>query len=737
MTAGTSTTTIKLNMLFTPDVAGTYTILLWANANAYTAGLPSAVVTVTTAGTPTSATLSTWASSFTATAAATSTTGALVKVTLKDAAGNATIPTSAESIDLSIQGAADITTTGIGGSAQTATSVAGYTDTDFKYGSIFKNVANTAAETITLKVIGSGVLTGNGLAASVSLTSKAAADIAAAAAVVPDAEVATAANTGGFTAATGSTTKTSLTSIPLEFAVPAALTATTAAYYYGYRLTDSFGLLTGNVGSVYSPYATGAVGDTEIQFSVSASLLNGTSFIAAAWDVTTISSATLTVSGETKAAFAVANGTPSVVQSSVGGTVTLTSQVTDQYGSGIANVPVVVSISGRNAATTISSSKVSDASGYVSFSYTDAGTATSTSVVDTVTFTASSASSDTTGTATINFGTVTVGTVTVTGAASADVAPSVTYTNIATDVDGPHASAVAITATVKDANANLLAGVPVTFAVSGNTGSAIKKTSTTDYTTVYTGSTGTAVTYVLGWTNGATTVTATAGGKSGTGKINFLSGTTAANATDNARVLSGTVSGNILSYKVVDRFGNPVPYVSISLSRTGSGLFGGGASTQTLTTDEAGTADVSFVGAGTVKAKLAADYYQAYDVVGEVDVEATTAATAGTTVGTGASFAPAGVSTVSLDVAAGSDSSTTAATAAADAAAEATDAANAATDAANAAAEAADAATAAAQDAADAVAALSAQVATLISGLKSQLTALTNLVIKIQKKVKA
>ena len=75
--------------------------------------------------------------------------------------------------------------------------------------------------------------------------------------------------------------------------------------------------------------------------------------------------------------------------------------------------------------------------------------------------------------------------------------------------------------------------------------------------------------------------------------------------------------------------------------------------------------------------------------------------------------------------------------AAADAAAEATDAANAATDAANAAAEAADAATAAAQDAADAVAALSTQVSSLIAGLKAQLTALTNLVIKIQKKVKA
>jgi hypothetical protein len=75
--------------------------------------------------------------------------------------------------------------------------------------------------------------------------------------------------------------------------------------------------------------------------------------------------------------------------------------------------------------------------------------------------------------------------------------------------------------------------------------------------------------------------------------------------------------------------------------------------------------------------------------------------------------------------------------AAADAAAEATDAANAATDAANAAAEAADAATAAAQDAADAVAALSTSVSAMVSDLKKQITALTNLVIKIQKKVKA
>jgi len=104
----------------------------------------------------------------------------------------------------------------------------------------------------------------------------------------------------------------------------------------------------------------------------------------------------------------------------------------------------------------------------------------------------------------------------------------------------------------------------------------------------------------------------------------------------------------------------------------------------------------------------------------------------------------AGTATTNLDAAlAGTTQSVTvtvanpSADAATDAANEATDAANAATDAALAAADAADAATAAAQDASDAVAALSASVEKLVASLKAQITTLTNLVIKIQKKVKA
>jgi hypothetical protein len=75
--------------------------------------------------------------------------------------------------------------------------------------------------------------------------------------------------------------------------------------------------------------------------------------------------------------------------------------------------------------------------------------------------------------------------------------------------------------------------------------------------------------------------------------------------------------------------------------------------------------------------------------------------------------------------------------AAIDAANEAAQAASDATDAALAAADAADAATTKAQEAVDAVATLSAEVSKMISALKAQITTLTNLVIKIQKKVKA
>jgi hypothetical protein len=175
----------------------------------------------------------------------------------------------------------------------------------------------------------------------------------------------------------------------------------------------------------------------------------------------------------------------------------------------------------------------------------------------------------------------------------------------------------------------------------------------------------------------------------------------------------------------LDSAGNALPEQTITaLFATGgitsSTAFSSGS--ETLTATDAALAGATSATAGTVAG------YKVYTVYmpmssGEVKISAT-GGTGLATAGRVAVSATASVVNTSVD-------------AATDAANEATDAANAATDAALAAADAADAATAAAQDASDAVAALSATVAKLVASLKAQITSLTNLVIKIQKKVRA
>ena len=747
---GSSTSTGRFLLSFNPHVAGTYTILVWANSHTYSSGLPSTVVTVTTAGAPTTAVLSSVATTYGISAAATNGKGTEVKITLTDAAGLATIPNANESIDVSVSGAADITTVGIAGDAQSTGEKESYGSSTWAYGAIWVPVDNTAAETITLSAEVSGA--SSGVLGSIALTSKTmdVASVGDSAVAIPSAlSTLGTANTGGYTAASGTSTSTNLTTQTLQVTI----TDPDADVYVGFLLTDTDGLVTGNVGGEVQFVASAEDGDTKAYVSVAASLGTSTSTtydlnpIAAGTN--TVSSGTaLTVTGGLSAAHTVSNGTPSVIRLAPAGAPSIRARVTDQFGGGVAYAAVSVSIAGRNVATTITSNYVTDASGYVTFTYTDASTST-TSLTDTVTFTCSACSSDTTGTATVTFSAVSVDTVTVTGAASEDVAPAATYSNIGAGKTGPDGASVAITATVEDANGNLLAGVPVTFTLSGISEALIRKTASVDYTTVYTSTNGTAVTYVIGWKTGATTITATAGGKTGTGKINWLSGTSTANAQAAARVLSGSISKNIASFKVVDRFGNPVANAVINLTRTGNGLFGNGTSSQDVTTDANGTADAKFDGSGTIKAKLSSSYGQAYAAADKVDGTvaapvAFTAPTAGTTVGTGSTLAPAGVYMVELIATAGSDSATQAAEAATDAAAEAIDAANAATDAANLAAEAADAATVAAEearDAADAATAaveeLATQVATLMAALKAQITTLANTVAKIAKKVKA
>ena len=210
-----------------------------------------------------------------------------------------------------------------------------------------------------------------------------------------------------------------------------------------------------------------------------------------------------------------------------------------------------------------------------------------------------------------------------------------------------------------------------------------------------------------------TTVTLTLGSTIATETISF----------DNSSYSPG--EGMVITRSAKDSLGNPVFDGAASVALTSNKVLGGSALASC--TYYAGTCSTSTMSAGAVQVQ-----YTTY---------APAASGKFTVSGLGGAL---GAVLLSASATVQDDAATTAASAAGDAAAEATDAANAATDAANAAAEAADAATAAAQDAADAVASLATQVAELMADLKAQIaaqkaaiTALTNLVIKIQKKIKA
>jgi len=251
---------------------------------------------------------------------------------------------------------------------------------------------------------------------------------------------------------------------------------------------------------------------------------------------------------------------------------------------------------------------------------------------------------------------------------------------------------------------------------------------------------------------------------SSTGKATFtlnggLAGTATLSITNVAPLATTTALTGVNSVSV--RVGSTTP-ASVSWALDASSYVPGALATLTVTLKDAsglavvnGTYANIFAGASTSSLALAST--GTLPTTGSVTTTGSTGSAAYTfnmpvaagsvviknTTGTGVALANQAVA-VSLTADVSGGVTLDAATAASDAAAEATDAANAATDAANAAAEAADAATAAAQDAADAVAALSVQVSEQIAELKAQndalrkqLIALTNLIIKIQKKVKA
>ena len=388
--------------------------------------------------------------------------------------------------------------------------------------------------------------------------------------------------------------------------------------------------------------------------------------------------------------------TPLVASATATGSNTITATITGPGTLGIGTTSTVVASLGRSITNTGGGS-------YWVFVYGDGTTGTST--------------------ITISLGSVVVGTETVNfyGAAASAVA-TVVKPVIAV---GSTASTGAVTVLVKDAAGNTVPGATV-FAQSGTT-------TVFASSSVATGSTGIA----------SFDLTALTAGTSSFVFSNVAAGSTAVYTSAAVSVRAGTATpGSVvmsldkatytqgeaatLTIMVKDADGNAVADGSPTVFLTG-----GVTSTRALSAGTLPATTALTVGSSTGTLTYAIN-------VPTTSGDFTISASAGSGL-TGTFSVTATVSKSAAEIA-----NADAIAAAADAAAEATDAANAATDAANAAAEAADAATAAAQDAADAVATLGTQVAELIDGLKAQIaaqkaaiTALTNLVIKIQKKLKA
>jgi trimeric autotransporter adhesin len=765
-TAAAGSASFNINM--TPDVAGSYTILVSTHdetsnviinsgaGNPYTAGDAVATYTVSTGATASTVALA----AVTGAGVAGSSNGMIFKATIKDAAGNNAQLGLNETITFAMTSGAGTTTiqgvsatsyaTKIGNA--TATFVA--TSANFTNGVGYFIFKNSAAETAVITATGSALL-GASVLGTLSVTTRT--DAAATGVTFANSTaqgLAITAGTGGRTAISGTTTATqsvSRAAASHSYVVSYATAATlgTTTLYENVAVTDTSGRITGIVGAQYntavSIYAsdttdatTSAVGNRSA-ISITATLATaGNSF------AITVGDATLTVTSAAPAVTAITASPANTIRQTHGASSALTVKVTDQFGAAVALEALTVATTGRNASTS-STALVTDASGLASFTRADAGTAATVLTTDTVTFTSGSVPTVTRA-VTINYGVDAVSKIACTSGAELDTATSVTYRDISS-ADGAEAGAASLcTVTVTDVNGAILVGVPVTVTTT-SAGAAVLSTSAT----LYTGALGTVAPSVYAWTAGAKTFTVTAGTVTSTETINFRQETAA-----EVRSISVVADGNRHLVTAKDRFGNVVPGVRIYGTRTGNGLFGGGTPTA-----NAITANPSVVDANTGVAEFifnsgSADSVVKYQVASAADTPsatfgytsalkgssddgttALTASVAGTTLvaekGVGASFDAAGVNSVTAAIAAGADTAQNAV----DAAAEATDAANAATDAANAAAEAADAATAAAQDAADAVAALSTQVSEMVSALKKQITALTNLVIKIQKKVRA
>ena len=363
--------------------------------------------------------------------------GALVKVCTTDSAGNIAIPATGETVTLTPSGTGDISKIN-GGSDVGATAGAAYNlsaaDFGASTGCVFVNIVNAAAETISVVASMAGVAS-----KTISLTSR----TLTAAAAVP--AIYSASGTG-YEASTS-----------YEKFIPVGTTSQTwrlagtyvaaAPKYFGVKVTDTTGFITGHSGSLkYDQAATlGSAGTAsfsitssttataQVAYSViglAAAGTQATSYIQAK-SKTTADGSALTVS-------------PSSVSAIPGAAVTISVTAVDNFGRAYANKTISATSTGRNVRT-IAVNAITNADGVATLTFTDTNS-TSALISDTITFTGSGS-----GTATITYSSANVAsTITLTSTGDTDVVAGTTVTDIDASYTGATGTYATASALVKN-----------------------------------------------------------------------------------------------------------------------------------------------------------------------------------------------------------------------------------------------------------------------------------------------
>lgn len=288
--------------------------------------------------------------------------------------------------------------------------------------------------------------------------------------------------------------------------------------------------------------------------------------------------------------------TPVVQSVTKGGSVSVTAQVTDQFGVGFPGANVLnYTVSGRNAK---SGQVTTDATGSATIAYTDAGTnplATQDAIG------VSDITNPFNGSATVFYltGSSTAASVVVdsSGLGITDGTCNASGHTPATNVALGATTEVCVLVKNSNSPAEVLAGKSVTITVSN--GQVAKHggltTTSTSSVTVTTDGAGIAFADVTSTKSGAQTVTATVDSATGSSTVTYQ--TPAAAQARNIKIAPTTTnvaSGAQQKFTatVTDAFGNPVPNVSVLFTQSGPGNIGG-QSSATLTTDPSGNAAVT------------------------------------------------------------------------------------------------------------------------------------------------